>query len=47
MTLLGLTTDPLFSIGVFFLCWHTWQEMPHAASDITESTSTREAAHHE
>ena len=43
ITLLGLTTDPLFSIGVFFLCWHAWREMPHVASDISGSTVTREA----
>jgi hypothetical protein len=47
ITLLGLTTNPLFSVGVFFLCWHAWREMPHVASDIAGSTSTREAAHHE
>ena len=43
ITLLAITTDPLFSIGVFFLCWHAWREMPHVASDITGSTSNREA----
>ena len=40
---LALATDPLFSVGVFFLCWHAWREMPHVASDITGSTATREA----
>ena len=43
ITLLALTTNPLFSVGVFFLCWHAWREMPHVASDIAGSTSTREA----
>ncbi|MGB8851990.1 MAG: Brp/Blh family beta-carotene 15,15'-dioxygenase [Pirellulales bacterium] len=43
ITLLGLTTDPLFSVGVFFLCWHAWREMPHVASDISGSTAIREA----
>lgn len=26
--LLGATADPLFSIGLYFLCWHAWREMP-------------------
>jgi Brp/Blh family beta-carotene 15,15'-monooxygenase len=25
--LLGATADPLFSIGLYFLCWHAWREM--------------------
>ncbi|MFM8634391.1 MAG: Brp/Blh family beta-carotene 15,15'-dioxygenase [Planctomycetia bacterium] len=24
---LGLTTAPLFSVGVYFLCWHGWRQM--------------------
>jgi Brp/Blh family beta-carotene 15,15'-monooxygenase len=34
ITLLGLTTDPLFSVGVFFLFWHAWREMPHVACEL-------------
>ncbi len=25
--LLGVVADPLFSIGLYFLCWHAWREM--------------------
>jgi Brp/Blh family beta-carotene 15,15'-monooxygenase len=25
--LLGATADPLFSVGLYFLCWHAWREM--------------------
>jgi Brp/Blh family beta-carotene 15,15'-monooxygenase len=25
--LLATVTDPLFSVGVYFLCWHAWREM--------------------
>jgi beta-carotene 15,15'-dioxygenase len=25
--LLGMTADPLFSVGLYFLCWHAWREM--------------------
>ena len=25
--LLGVAADPLFSIGLYFLCWHAWREM--------------------
>lgn len=39
--LLGVVADPLFSIGIYFLCWHAWREMvplmevlaPSATSD--------------
>lgn len=34
ITLLAATTDPLFSVGVFFLCWHAWREMPQLAAEI-------------
>ena len=25
--LLGITTDPLFSVGMYFLCWHAWRHL--------------------
>ena len=25
--LLGVAADPLFAIGLYFLCWHAWREM--------------------
>ncbi|MFM8951561.1 MAG: Brp/Blh family beta-carotene 15,15'-dioxygenase, partial [Planctomycetaceae bacterium] len=43
ITLLAITTDPLFSIGVFFLCWHAWREMPHVASELENSLPPRSA----
>ncbi|MFM8703583.1 MAG: Brp/Blh family beta-carotene 15,15'-dioxygenase [Planctomycetia bacterium] len=27
IALLGATADPLFSVGLYFLCWHAWREM--------------------
>ena len=27
IALLGATTDPLFSVGLYFLCWHAWRHL--------------------
>ena len=32
---LGFVADPLFSIGVYFLCWHAWREMRPLAAVIS------------
>lgn len=32
--LLGLTTDPLFAVGIYFLCWHAWRQMRPLAAAI-------------
>ena len=33
--LLGAAADPLFSIGLYFLCWHAWREMRPLMGVIT------------
>ena len=33
--LLGATAEPLFSIGLYFLCWHAWREMRPLMAVIT------------
>lgn len=38
--LLGATADPLFSIGLYFLCWHAWREMRPLMAVIAPRTGT-------
>lgn len=37
---LGLTTVPLFSVGMYFLCWHAWRQMLLLAAVVTGTTPT-------
>jgi Brp/Blh family beta-carotene 15,15'-monooxygenase len=32
---LGLCTDPLFSVGLSFLVWHSWRQMGPLAAEVT------------
>ena len=32
---LGLATDPLFSVGLYFLAWHAWRQMEPLAAALT------------
>ena len=45
IALLAATTDPLFSVGVFFLCWHAWREIPHLAAEIDASAPLDTTTH--
>lgn len=44
---LGLFTDPLFSVGLVFLAWHSWRQMAPLAAEVTGAwpSSWRELAH--
>jgi Brp/Blh family beta-carotene 15,15'-monooxygenase len=33
----GMTTKPLFSVGLYFLCWHAWRQMLLVAPVVTGS----------
>ena len=37
--LLGVAADPLFSIGLYFLCWHAWREMRPLVAVIAPSAA--------
>lgn len=37
---LGLTTAPLFAVGLYFLCWHAWRQMLLVAPVVTGGTPT-------
>lgn len=34
---LGITTDPLFAVGTYFLVWHAWRQMAPLAAVVGES----------
>ncbi len=40
MAALGLTTDPLFSVGLSFLVWHAWRQMEPLAVILTNDHPT-------
>lgn len=41
---LGATTDPLFSVGLYFLCWHAWRHLWLLAPLVAAIRPTNPAA---
>jgi len=41
---LGATTDPLFSVGLYFLCWHAWRHLWLLAPLVAAVRPTHPAA---
>lgn len=37
--LLCLTAPPLLTVGVFFLCWHAWRQLPGVADQLSSTAA--------
>jgi Brp/Blh family beta-carotene 15,15'-monooxygenase len=44
ITAVGATTDPLFSVGLYFLCWHAWRHLWLLAPLVAAVRPTNSAA---
>lgn len=42
--LLCLTAPPLLAVGVFFLCWHAWRQLPSVAEHLSGTAAVHSLA---